>query len=84
MPDRPALVLLPAMPCGADSYEAQTAALADIVDPIVIVREESTMTEAPPPCSQPPCHAFSSQGRPTEDVLRSRSPSTGLGRRLNR
>lgn len=46
MPDRPVLILIPAMPCDADLYAAQVAGLADLVEPRVMVLDEPTMGES--------------------------------------
>ena len=46
MLDRPTLILLPALPCDFDFYAAQTSALADLVDPKVMVLEEPSMRES--------------------------------------
>jgi pimeloyl-ACP methyl ester carboxylesterase len=46
VPRRPTLIMLPALPCGAEFYAAQTTALADLIDPTVMVREDTSMAEA--------------------------------------
>lgn len=43
---RPTMILLPALPCDADFYAAQIDALADLVDPIVMVLEAPSMRES--------------------------------------
>jgi pimeloyl-ACP methyl ester carboxylesterase len=42
-PSRPTLILLPPLPCGAEYYAAQIAALSDLVDPKVMVLEELSL-----------------------------------------
>jgi pimeloyl-ACP methyl ester carboxylesterase len=45
MPDRPTLIMLPAMPCGADFYAEQVSALEDLVDPMLMVLDRPSMAE---------------------------------------
>jgi pimeloyl-ACP methyl ester carboxylesterase len=40
------MILLPALPCGADFYSAQVCALSDLVDPVVMVAEEPSMARS--------------------------------------
>jgi pimeloyl-ACP methyl ester carboxylesterase len=42
-PPRPTLILLPALPCGADFYASQVDALFDLVDPKIMVLEEASL-----------------------------------------
>ena len=46
MPDRPTMIMLPAMPCGEGFYAAQQAALADLVDCRVMVMDRPSLGES--------------------------------------